>query len=109
MSPLEQDGVELPGAEVLITVLVKECVDHIDHMGIQLLIIKYVIRCHHYIAIDVCLHILIQNIYLVADPGSDLGELFPVDAAALCVQVEHCPLQVRAPKQHVVEVLEGGE
>ena len=47
--------------------------------------------------------------HLVADPGSDLGELFPVDAAALGVQVEHGPLQVRAPKQHVVEVLEGGE
>ena len=54
MSPLEQDGVELPGAEVLITVLVKQRVNHVDHMSIQLLIII----CHHYIAIDVCHHIL---------------------------------------------------
>ena len=54
VSPLEQDGVELPGAEVLITVLVKQRVNHVDHMSIQLLIII----CHHYIAIDVCHHIL---------------------------------------------------
>ena len=37
VSPLEQDGVELPGAEILITVLVKQRVDHVDHMGVQLL------------------------------------------------------------------------
>ena len=42
VSPLEQDGVELPGAEVLITVLVKQRVNHVDHMSIQLLIIIYV-------------------------------------------------------------------
>ena len=53
MSPLEQDGVELPGAEVLITVLVKQRVNHIDHMSVQLLIIIYVIKCHHhYMAIE---------------------------------------------------------
>ena len=41
VSPLEQDGVELPGAEVLITVLVKQRVNHIDHMSAQLLITLY--------------------------------------------------------------------
>ena len=46
VSPLEQDGVELPGAEILITVLIKQRVDHVDHMGIKLLVILYVIRCH---------------------------------------------------------------
>ena len=30
MSPLEEDRVELPGAEVLITVLVQQGVDHVN-------------------------------------------------------------------------------
>ena len=46
---------------------------------------------------------------LVAHPVGNLGKHLPVDAPALCVEVEHGALQVSPAKQDVVEVLEGVE
>ena len=65
VSPLKEDWVELAGTQIFVAVLVQESVDNIHNMRVQ---------------------------FLVTNPVGDLGELSPVDAPALGVEVEHCSL-----------------
>ena len=79
VSPLEEDRIELSGAEVLITVLVQKSVDYIHDMRIK---------------------------FLITNPGGNLGELLSVDSTTFSVEIEHGSLQVSSTKQDIVEGFE---